>query len=949
MDSLQTLQSLIERLGALGNKECVLEMQPHGINRWSCAEVAATARQLARGLVEAGVGQGEFVPVLAHNRPEWLIAALAVISAGAAVSPLDTQIRAEALERVLRDCEARFIFTTTDYLNRLKQLDLEHKLRPILFDVRSEDKRGWRMLLSDKSTPLPVVQPDDPAALFYTSGTTGVPKGVPLSHRNLVFQLQAVHEAHLLQNDDRILLPLPMYHVYPFTVGTLTPLAFGLPIILPQSLTGPQIIRALSEGGVTIIIGVPRVYRAVYNGIEGQIKSRGTLFASVFEALLGTSIKLRHRFGWQLGQRLFRPLRARVGSDVRLLASGGSALDPDLAWKLEGLGWNVAIGYGLTETSPMLTMNLPGPATPKPASAGPPLPGIDLRIDPTVQPEQDAIPTNGSGRTEGEIQARGTSVFAGYRNLPDKTAEAFTADGWFRTGDLGYLDESGYLYISGRASTLIVLEGGKKIQPDPLEEIYEQNQFIREIGVMYQHNQLAALIVPEIEAVNRLRNGDVNQAIREAVNERIQHLPSYQRIADYAITDQPLPRTNLGKIRRHLLVTYFAEAKQGLLRTDTGAAAPLALADMTETDQALLAEPAARQVWDWLAERYPDKGLTPDTSPQLDLGIDSLEWLTLTLQVSDLTGLELSDEAIGRISTVRELLQEVLAAGDGETVEPTALEEPEALLTEAQKTWLSPLSPGQERLFAGLFVLYQGLARLLFRVKAYGLENLPKEGNFVLTPNHSSMLDAPLVAAALPYVHMRQTHWAGAADIMLTNPFMRLVSRLAQVLPIERFGAGTGIKNLALAMAALQRRKNLVWFPEGRITTTDKMLPFREGIGIVLEQTSTTVVPVYIHGAREAMPVQATIPKLRPVTIAFGPPCDPRDLAQQGEGENRPSRIVQALQQRVAALVDQPQVQRQGEASWQAGRFSNLLIVLGLVAAFVIGAIWYVVRRVRAE
>jgi long-chain acyl-CoA synthetase len=167
------------------------------------------------------------------------------------------------------------------------------------------------------------------------------------------------------------------------------------------------------------------------------------------------------------------------------------------------------------------------------------------------------------------------------------------------------------------------------------------------------------------------------------------------------------------------------------------------------------------------------------------------------------------------------------------------------------------------------------------------------------------MLDAPLLAAALPYAHMRRTHWAGAADMMVTNPLMRQISRLARVLPIERFGSGTGIQNLALAATALQGQNNLVWFPEGRISTTDHMLPFREGIGIILDYEPTPVVPVYIQGAREVLPVEATIPKLRPVSITFGPSCDPHDLVQQGQGENPPARIVQALQTHVAALRDQ--------------------------------------------
>ena len=718
MKQLDTLQQLIPTLREAGDKECLVAMQPEGRTSYSCTEIATAAERLARGLVQAGLQQGEYVPILASNRVDWVIAALAILEAGGAVSPLDTQIQTSALERIVADSEARFIFTTTEYVNRLRRFDPQDQIRLILFDVEPDDDRGWRVLLSDDhSIALPRVEPGDPAALFYTSGTTGLPKGVSLTHHNIAFQLNAVHAVRLLRDEDRVLLPLPMYHVYPFTVGMLIPLSATTPIILPQALTGPQLIRALVEGEVSIIIGIPRVYRAVYDGIEAQIAARGKLALKAFQATLQQCIRLRQKQGWEVGQRLFTPIRNRFGPKVRLLTSGGSALSPDLAWKLEGLGWNVAIGYGLTETSPMLTMNLPPPAgPPNLSSVGPALPGIDLHLDLTVEPEENAASMNGNLPQEGEILARGPSVFTGYRNLPKQTAEAFTDDGWFRTGDLGYFDNNGDLYISGRASTLIVTEGGKNIQPEPVEDIYHQHQFIREIGILQDdENQLVAVVVPEIDEINWHRNGDTARAIREAIDDRLQAVPSYQRITDYAIAEVPLGRTNLGKIQRHKLSKNYRQIKQGTLETQPEHAGPIAIEDMSEKDQMLLADPVVRDVWDWLSERYPDKRLTPDTSPQLDLGIDSLEWLTLSLELSDRFGVELSDEAMGRINLVRELLQEVQAAAtNGQSGSGLSLANPDDLLTDDQKKWLTPRWSVVELLGMLIYFPLRVLARLYF-------------------------------------------------------------------------------------------------------------------------------------------------------------------------------------------------------------------------------------------
>lgn len=908
MEEINTLQALLPRLRQAGNQDCIVAFHKEDQECWSCRQVAEVAQELAQGLVAAGVEPGEFIPVLAHNRPEWVVAALAIIQAGAAVSPLDNQITTETLERVLQDSQARFIFTTTEYLNRLEELDLETDLRSILLDVEPEDERGWQAIATKEEISLPTVEPEEIATLFYTSGTTGAPKGVPLTHDNLVFQLKAIFETKLVRDDDRVLLPLPMYHVYPFTVGILIPLANRVPVILPHSLTGPQLMRALREGEATIIIGVPRIYRAVYDGLEAQIAEKGKLATSLFQTGLKSSIVLRRRFGWPVGAWLFRPLRTRVGPKLRLLTSGGSALAPDLAWKLVGLGWQVGIGYGLTETSPMLTINLPGAARPRLASVGPPLSGVDIRIDPAAHPaeEEDTAQSNHQEFETGEILARGPNVFSGYRNLPEETDESFTEDGWFRTGDLGYQNDAGYLFIEGRVSTMIVLEGGKNLQPEPLEDIYEQHDFIREIGILYEDNQLAALIVPELEAINRQRQGNVQMAIREAINDRTQTVASHQRIADYAITSKSIDRTNLGKIRRHVLKKHYRQASQGTVEIDSQEAGPLPIEDMSEENQELLSHPDVRQVWDWLARHYSDRRLRPDTSPQLDLGVDSLEWLTLTLKIQELTGVELSDEAIGRISTVRDLLQEVQrAAEQGERAGDLSLDKIEELLGEEQKRWLRPLNPVQAVIAAVGLYLFQVLMRLIFRIKVHGLENLPAEENVVVTPNHRSMLDGPCVAAALPYHRLRQTAWVAGRDVMLSNPLMRLVTRLGRVLPINRYTGGTGRKEMALAVAALQQGLNLVWFPEGQLSPEGGMLPFKEGAGAVLHQHPFRVVPAYIQGTRQAMPYNASIPRPKPVTITFGRPCDPRRLEEEGEGDLAASRIVRALQERVAALEDE--------------------------------------------
>ncbi len=899
MHELRTLRALVDELSEHGDRPAILALREEGVECWSFSELADHTRRLARGLARTGVDRGDHVALLAGNRPEWVAACLAVIEAGAVVVPLDAQLGDEALGRVLEDSGAKLVFTTADQTSRLERLDTEAAPRLVLLDAAGGDERSWRRLVADQAVEPPQVEPDDPAALFYTSGTTGAAKGVPLSHGNLVFQLNTLLGADLVTEDDSILLPLPLHHVYPFVMGMLTPLAAGLPIVLPQSLTGPQLVRALREGEASLIIGVPRLYGALYSGIEGRAKSSGRIAATLFGTGVGVCANLRRRTGLDIGKLPLRPLRERFGPKLRVLASGGAALDPDLAWKLEGLGWRVAVGYGLTETAPLLTLNPPDGK--KLGSVGRPVPRVEIRIDPSALPselERGGRQTD-TPRQEGEILARGPNVFSGYRNMPEETGKVFTDDGWFRTGDLGYFDEDGYLYVTGRASTLIVTESGKNVQPEEVEGVYLENPFISEIGVLQKDRRLVAVIVPEIGEVRRRGDGEIDRAIREAVEEGSRRLPSYQRISDYAISREPLEYTRLGKLRRHILNERYERAKRGEESPDQAAAGPISVQEMSGEDRALLEHPAAKKVWDLLASRYPDRRLTPEASPQLDLDIDSLGWVNLTLEIGERTGVELDEEAIERIDTVRDLLREVAEGGTAaRRISP--LEEPEGVLDDRQKRWLNPLGPVASTVARGMFALNRVVMRGAFRLRVKGLEHLPDGGPFVIAPNHVSYLDSFVVAAALDYRVLRRTYWAGWTGAAFGNPLTRAVSRLAKAVPIDPERAG--LSSLAFGAAVLKRQKNLVWFPEGQRSPTGQLQPFKPGIGMLLNHFRVPVVPVLIRGTYEAMPLGKALPRPKKVTVVFGRPLDAGELERQGKGDQPQDRIVRALRDRVAEL-----------------------------------------------
>src|SRR5215210_2653605 len=889
---VRTLRSVVDGLSAQGGRPALVEFGTEGAEVWSYGELTGRVRRLAGGLLGAGVERGDPVALFAANRMEWVVACLAVISAGGVVVPLDAQLGDQALGHALADSGARHVFTTTDQVGRLENTDAG--LRAILLDVAEDDGRSWRCLLTDEDVDLPPVEPGDVAALFYTSGTTGAAKGVPLSHANLVFQIESLLGADLVSGEDRVLLPLPLHHVYPFVMGMLTPLAAGLPVIMPQSLTGPQLVRALREGEATLMVGVPRLYGALYSGIEERVRSGGRLAAALFEGGVSLCVGLHRLTGLDAGRLALRPLRKRFGPRLRVLASGGAALDPDLAAKLEGLGWRVAVGYGLTETAPLLTLNPPDGR--KLASVGRPVSGVEIRLDPSSVPEESAGGgRRGTTRTEGELLARGPNVFSGYRNRPEETSKVFDDDGWFRTGDLGYFDDDGYLYITGRVSTLIVTSGGKNVQPEPVEAAYLENPSIREIGVLQKDGRLVAVIVPAMEGIRH--QSDIRPAIREAVEEGSKRLPSYQRISDFAISREPLEYTRLGKLRRHVLEECYERARSGEESQDEAVVGPIAPEEMSDADRALLEEPVAMSVWKLLADRYPDRRLAPETSPQLDLGIDSLGWVNLTLEIGEMTGVELDEAAIERIDTVSDLLREVVSGAGEPTHHGSLFESPEEVLEERQKRWLKPLDPARSTAAKGMFFLNRMMMRGPFRLKVEGLQNLPDEGPFIISPNHISYLDAFAVAATLDHGVLRRTYWAGWTGAAFGNPLTRLVSRLAQVVPVNPGHAG--FSSLAFGAAVLRRKQNLVWFAEGERSETGRLQPFKPGVGMLLNYYPVPVVPAFIRGTYEAMPRGRFLRKLEKVTVTFGQPVNPLGLDEDTRSQER---IVEVLHERVAEL-----------------------------------------------
>jgi long-chain acyl-CoA synthetase len=866
---MSSIDELIHQRVPADERLALLAFGDSGVIEVTRRELDSRIAATAHALQQDGLGEGDRVLLLAANRIEWIVLALATLRAGGVIVPVDTQMGAEDLAHVVTDAAPwRIVVDEASALGLPQSVPRERIYR--LEDLGTAAGEGAD---NNEAAPAAPTQDEDRiAALFYTSGTTGPPKGVPLTHRNLISNVEGLLAEAIARPADRVLLPLPLHHVYPFSIGLLSVLAVGATLVLPRSLVGPRVVEALRGSEATILLGVPRLYEALWSRLEARVTAGHPTRRRIFHALLGACQSLQQRLGRHPGRWLFRPVMRRLAPRLRLAVSGGAALDPALGGRLEALGWTVATGYGLTETSPILTLNPPGEA--RLHTAGRPLPGVSIEI------------------RDGEVLAKGPNVFTGYWNDALAASDILDADGWLHTGDAGEMDDDGFLHLAGRLSSTIVLPGGENIDPERIERALNAQSAIREAGVLEHDGRLTAVIIPETEGSTEATPEDAALA---AVDHALQTLPRHHALQHVQVGADPLPRTRLGKLRRHRLRALYDDLVAG--RADT-TQAPIDPQDMAPEDQALLADRAALATWQYLAERFHDQRLTPDSRLARDLGLDSLSWVDMGMALRERAGIELADEAIARVETVRDLLQECIQAevnaeheGAGRSL-VDALREPETLLETADRRALAPRGALRH---ASARVALSG-CRLINRRYAH-IEidgEWPEHGPCLITPRHLSAYDPIALTAALSPAQLETTFWAGWTGLLFASAPRRAFSHIARILPIDPGAAPR--RSLALAAACLERGHPLIWFPEGQRAREDALQPLRPGIGLLLAAHPVPVVPVWIEGTDHILPIGQRLPQPGQVRIRIG-----QALTAADYGDNRRD-IVQSIETAMRTL-----------------------------------------------
>lgn len=854
-------------------------------------EFLINTESLASYLMKLGIQKGDRVAIVSENRPEWCMAYFGISLSGAIAIPIDAQLGGEEIGNILSDAETKAVFATGKTAENVqKAIGKLADTTSLSITTINLDSPDFRTIIgTTASGNYPELSEDDLASIIYTSGTTGKPKGVMLTHKNFCSDAEALISAGILSPDDSVIGVLPLHHTYPFMGNCLIPAFLGIPVSFPPSLKGPDIMATMSRNGVTILVSVPQLLELIRNGIFNKIKQLRKPLPIIMFRILSFCGFVRRNLSVNPGKIVFKSVHKALGERFRFSACGGAKLDPEVMKDLEALGITILEGYGLTETSPVVTFNPIEKR--KPNSVGKPLPSAEIKIiHPETKKELDLL-------QEGEIVIKGPMVMKGYYRNPQATAEVLK-DGWFYSGDIGYLDRDGYLFITGRLKEVIVLSSGKNIYPDEVEKQYLKIPLIKEICVMGIEEKgmvesLHAIVVPDFEYAKKAQINNLQEILKWEINNISSQLPPSMRIKGYSLYPEPLPRTPLGKLRRFLV--------KDLLRIKRDA-----LKERAE-DSKLMADPIGRKVVDCIKPLLKEQiSIQATDDLDLDLGIDSLGKIELVVSLEKAFSVKLPETFVADIRTVEELIARLKEFGAAKIKEIEELPEwKDILMTDpepAQKEKIGLHHGILDRLMVFLGLIFvKIILKLFFGFRTEGLQNLPEKGPYIITPNHTSYLDAFCIGGAVPAKYFTQLYSLGMQKYFASRPG-EIFARLAHVIPID-----TELNlNRALQLSAyvLRNGKSLLIFPEGGRSFDGEMLEFKRGVGILSKELNVPVIPATIEGTFKALPRGSFLPKFTKITVRLGKPIYPSDIdmSKKPEGMDDYQFFMSEVRERVKQL-----------------------------------------------
>ncbi len=880
-----------------GPQNIALEIQRRDqVESYTYTETRKMAESVGRWLTEKNLPAGSRIAIFADNHPRWVATYLGAIAAGHTAVPLDTAFHADQVTKLLKDSGASLLVTDVKHLGIAQQAATGLKVDLILTDASglktSADKKDpvqahWigdldAMFAAGPGNFRAVEAPaENVAALLYTSGTTADPKGVQLTHANLLGEVNAVFGLLQIGSTDAVLGILPMFHVLAQMANLLLPLVKGARVVYLETLNTTELLRALRERQITAFAVVPQFFYLIHERIFKEVSKKGRIAESVLRWLMRVNRWLR-KLHLNAGKVFFGKIHATFGTRMRYLITGGSRFDPVVARDFHDFGIDLLNAYGLTETSAAAFLNTPGHVVI--GSVGPPLPTIEANI-------LDPQPSEEGGPPVGEIVIRGPIVMKGYWNRPDATAEAIQ-DSWLHTGDLGYFDSGGNLFITGRRKELIVLANGKNIYPEEIETHYLKSPYIKEICVMGleakpgdpSSERLYAVVVPNFDVLKERKVVNAKEVIRFDIEGLSQQLASTKRIGNYEIWQEDLPRTTTRKLKRFEIEKRVranqAKGTAGQSEVPTQKA-------LTPEDEAWLDKPEVQRALGVIRQssrNAPDRVL-PTDNLELDLGFDSMQRVELLVEIEKELGGDVEESQLAEIYTVRDLVNAVLESADsGKTVSKAQFAGWSAVLrenpTDPEVLDLARPHPMAESFWYFVSRVLQLIFRDRFHLTVSGLEKLPKTGTYILSSNHQSYLDPIALAGVLPRESFVNCFAVGTSEIFGAG-IMRKLARAVRVVVVDPDA------NLLPAMRAgaygLSHGRNLILYPEGERSIDGTPRTFKKGAAILSLHMQVPIVPIAIDGFHDAWPRGKPFQRFAPLKMVIGDPIHPPPESEASE------------------------------------------------------------------
>jgi long-chain acyl-CoA synthetase len=873
--------------------------------QYTYADLRELATRAAAFFASHGIRNGNRVMLFSHNAPEWGMTYFGVLKAGATCIPVDPESTTEEVVNFARAGEASGIVISDKLKEERSSLPEQLKAAGLdevriwtfdqVFELVDVDIEKERVALLP-----PRVTAQSVASLIFTSGTTGRPKGVMLSHRNLTSMVSMLSSVFDMDTSDGVLSVLPLHHTFEFSTGFLTPLSRGAQITYLPELTSEHLAKAIKNGHVTGMVGVPALWELLHRRIKTRLNDRGKLVADGTELLIKFNAWLRDNTPLNFGQLLFYPIHEGMGGRIRYFISGGSALNEKVQRDFQGLGFTILEGYGLTEASPVLTVTRPENRM-LAGTVGKSLPGVEIRI---AEPDAAGV---------GEVIARGPNVMVGYFGNEEATKKALV-DRWLYTGDLGRLDDDGNLYLVGRSKDIIVDTNGKNVYPDEVEEVYQDSPYIKELSVIGLPDgigeKVACMVVPDHDYDISVSRSELRQKIEEHFRDVSAKLPYYKRVKLLHFTEDELPRTATRKVKRREVLKMMQAMEE---RTRDGEVRGEELTG----DAAWLTEIVASVTNRTLDEISINTRLG-------DLGFDSLMFVELAQAIENAGGAITAPDRLNEVQDVRELLTVVSrqAAQSGrressrlrlETEKDDEIHIPELLKSLGGRT---------------VTLAQRALYERLLRTKYEGRSNIPYHTNFIVAANHSSHLDMGLVKMALNDAGEDLVALA-AADYFFDTKYKRAyMENFTNLVPMER--SGSLRQSLRHARAYLDRGYNALIFPEGTRSMSGMMADFKPVIGYLALAARVGILPIYLQGTFDAFPKGSALLKSRDVSARIGRFIDIDELESMTKGLPRAEayRLIAArvrhdvvnLRDRTNIKFDPSEIHEQWQAERRAGK-----------------------------